>query len=712
MASSADIQSQINNANDRLAAIARAGNSLGTAGERSVLTSQLAKLKPQLAAAQKAEAQQQQEQQQQQDQQRQQDEQRQREEQQRQQEEQQRQQQQTPISQVAPQAAPTESSGYQLPNLNQSLIDKQFRYGKDRSNELTIGNSDIRDQLYNAGWKEKSDAARVLTGAGNYGIVSNIAGMGGSEFKNLQGGVASDNDFIAAAKAAGIENPSQYQKSAGGGLGSIGSKVLDQGKIFSLLQEKGKDLYTVTNAVEGADRGDTARHATVTYKPDGSGNLVPVTNSSTGQPDVKYFDAIRYKEAPGFFEEYGPFLALLPAVGGVLQHAGVFANLANAGTAAGAAGSAGGGFAGGMYGSIGPAGFTASAAAPITAGLTAEQIAKNVGAFPTNVANGGGYNVAGGAASAAGGASLPAGVTNPASWAAANEAAGLGTSAAGTLGPNVAATIGANSLGSLVSNAAGATTAQKALSSVLGNSGLINALGSGGQALGSYLSGQAQADAAREAARNQMSMFNTINQQFAPQRGAGYQSLNQIRSMLPGQYTRYDESGKPMGMETGTDYLTRQFTPQDLYAGLAPNYQFMLGQGQQAQQRAANVGGGLIGGNALRGLEDYTQNYAQNAYQNAFGNFQNQRTGIYNTLAGIAGLGQQAQNTTAQAGQAATTAQGQLGVGAAAAQAAGLTGAANAAQGGLQNYQQNQILQAVLGQNQNVAQTQTPGYFG
>tara|TARA_R110000868_G_scaffold350752_1_gene612110 strand:- start:26878 stop:28959 length:2082 start_codon:yes stop_codon:yes gene_type:complete len=601
----------------------------------------------------------------------------------------------TPIAQVAPQAAPTESSGYQLPTLNQSLIDKQFRYGKDRSNELTIGNSDIRDQIYNAGWKEKSDAVRVLTGAGNYGIVSNIAGMGGSEFKNLQGGIANDNDFIAAAQAAGIQNPSQYQKAAGTSLGTIGSKVLDQGKIFSLLQEKGKDLYTVTNAIEGAKRGDAAIHATATYKSDGSGNLVPVTNAATGQPDVKYFEATRYNEAPGFMDTYGPFLMLAPAFGGILQSAGVIPTFGSAtGTAAG---SAGGGFVGGGFGSIGPAGFTASAAAPITAGLTAEQIAKNVGAFP---ANAGGYGSIG----------TGAATTNPSSWAAANEAAGLGTSPAGMLSPYAAATIGANSLGSLVNNAAGATTAQKALSSVLGNSGLINALGSGGQALGSYLSGQAQADAAREAARNQMLMFNTINQQFAPQRGAGYQSLNQIRSMLPGQSMTYNELGQPSGVQTGTDYLTRQFSPQDLQAGLAPNYQFMLGQGQQAQQRAANVGGGLIGGNALRGLEDYTQNYAQNAYQNAFGNFQNQRTGIYNTLAGIAGLGQQAQNTTAQAGQAATTAQGQLGVGAAAAQAAGLTGAANAAQGGLQNYQQNQILQAILGQNQNVAQTATPPY--
>jgi hypothetical protein len=232
------------------------------------------------------------------------------------QQQQEQQQQSAPLSQPAA----ANAGGYQLPTLNKSLIDKQFIYGKDRSNELTIGNSNIRDQIYNAGWKEKSDAVRVLTGAGNYGIVSNIAGMGSSEFKNLQGGIANDKDFIAAAQAAGIENPSQYQKPAGGGLGSIGSKVLDQGKIFSLLQEKGKDLYTVTNAVEGAKRGDAAQHATVLYKVDGSGNLAPVTNDQ-GQPQAQYFEAVRYKPDPGIMSDLAPFLMLAPAVGGIIGHA-------------------------------------------------------------------------------------------------------------------------------------------------------------------------------------------------------------------------------------------------------------------------------------------------------------------------------------------------------------------------------------------------------
>tara|TARA_R110002126_G_scaffold53859_1_gene145827 strand:- start:37660 stop:40095 length:2436 start_codon:yes stop_codon:yes gene_type:complete len=243
--------------------------------------------------------------------------------------------QQEQQQQAAPLSQPSSSSSNgQFPTLNQSIIDKNFRYGKDRSNEITSFNSDIRDGIYNAGWDQKSDAVRVLTGAGNYGIVANIAGMGGSEFKTAAGYTASDKDFIAAAQAAGIDNPSQYQRPAGGGLGSIGAKVLDQGKIYNLLQEKGKDLYTVTNAVEGAKRGELAKHATVLYKADGSGNLAPVTNDQ-GQPQAQYFNATRYAKAPSFFEEYGPFLALLPAVGGILQHAGVLGSL---GTASGTAG--------------------------------------------------------------------------------------------------------------------------------------------------------------------------------------------------------------------------------------------------------------------------------------------------------------------------------------------------------------------------------------
>jgi hypothetical protein len=93
------------------------------------------------------------------------------------------------------------------------------------------------------------------------------------------------------------------------------------------------------------------------------------------------------------------------------------------------------------------------------------------------------------------------------------------------------------------------------------------------------------------------------------------------------------------GLIDNQGYLTRQFGASDLNEQLAPNYAFQLQQGQMANQRAANMGGGSLGGNALRGLQDYTQNYAAGAYQNAFNNFNTQRQNIYSTLAGMANIG-------------------------------------------------------------------------
>ena len=639
MATVAEIQAQINALNDK---ISKLSGGLSGAGQRSGLEAQIKKLQPQLAAAQKAESA----------------------------------QQSTPLAQVAPQSvqqttAQASTAGSQFPTLKQSIIDEQFK--NRRTNELTSFNSDIRDQIYNAGWDQKSDAVRVLNGAGVYGIVSTPTGMGSTGYKSLSGKVATDQDFIDAAKAAGID-PNQYTTTTSN-MGRT-STNLDTTKLYDALQAKGKDLYSVTNALSGSARGDAAPHATVLYKADGNGNLVVQNNPTTGQPDVKYFEATRYANPESFMDTFGPFLALAPAVGGILSSAGVLPS-----------------FLGGTTNAAGTAadaslGFTASQVGPTSAAATAAGINNGFTGF------------------------LPAAASLPLNQVGALTSASTPEQIAAmkTTGDVVSGGALANGIGMGIGGAVGGTAAQQALANAFANNGLYNALGAGAGALASYTGAQAQADAAKQAAANQMSMFNTINTQLAPQRGAGYQSLNQIRSMLPGQYTTYNEAGKPTGTAQGTDYLTRQFTPQDLYAGLAPNYNFMLQQGQNLNQRQANVGGGAIGGNALQGLQKFTQDYAGNAYQNAFQNFNTQRTGIYNTLAGIAGIGQNATNTSAQAGQAATTAAGQLGVGSAAAQAAGLQGVANAATGGLQNYQQNQILQAILAQKQDVANTQTNPY--
>jgi hypothetical protein len=214
---------------------------------------------------------------------------------------------------------------------------------------------------------------------------------------------------------------------------------------------------------------------------------------------------------------------------------------------------------------------------------------------------------------------------------------------------------------------------------------------------------QIQADAATKAAQMQMDMFNTVNAQGAPYRGAGYNALNQIGGMLPGQYTQYDASGKPIGQATGTGYLTQQYGPEQFQKDIDPGYAFRLQQGQMANQRASNLAGGLIGGNALQGMQDYTQGMASQEFGNAFNRFQTQRGNIYNTLAGIAGIGQTAQGQTNQMAQNTATAQGQLGVGAAAAQAAGRVGQAAGYGGALTGLGNSYLLSQLLNQNQGVA---------
>ena len=85
----------------------------------------------------------------------------------------------------------------------------------------------------------------------------------------------------------------------------------------------------------------------------------------------------------------------------------------------------------------------------------------------------------------------------------------------------------------------------------------------------------------------------------------------------------------------GSGYGTRQFTNADLNANLAPNYAFQLDQGQRNAAALANTAGGQLSGNALQGLNTFTQNFAGNAYQKAFENFQNQRNNIFGNLTGV-----------------------------------------------------------------------------
>ena len=183
-----------------------------------------------------------------------------------------------------------------------------------------------------------------------------------------------------------------------------------------------------------------------------------------------------------------------------------------------------------------------------------------------------------------------------------------------------------------------------------------------------------QAGAANNATATQLQMFNTQNQQQAPWRQAGQNALGAIS----GGFGLGPSSG---GVDSG--YFNHQFNASDLNANLAPNYAFMLNQGQEANINYMNRFGG--GGNVAQGLNTFSQNYAQNAYQQAFANYTSNQTNIYTRLASIAGLGQTAgSNQTTGASQFASGIAGTT-VGAGNALAAGQVGSANAISGSLNN---------------------------
>jgi hypothetical protein len=201
----------------------------------------------------------------------------------------------------------------------------------------------------------------------------------------------------------------------------------------------------------------------------------------------------------------------------------------------------------------------------------------------------------------------------------------------------------------------------------------------------SFLGGSQQSSAARDAANTQLQgtlaaaqqqreMFDILNKQQEPYREAGYGALNKINTMLP--------------------QFTRTFTPQDLNANLAPNYEFMKQQGLGATAQNANVAS--PGSNVDLAKTIFAENYAKSGYQDALTNFRNQQTDIFNRLSGIAGIGQTAQGQAQALGSSTGTNLANLATGGANAIAGGQVGSANAIAGGLQGVGNSAMMYALL----------------
>ena len=231
----------------------------------------------------------------------------------------------------------------------------------------------------------------------------------------------------------------------------------------------------------------------------------------------------------------------------------------------------------------------------------------------------------------------------------------------------------------------------------IGGSAVLGYMGAKKQAGAAETASELQYQATNEAAKQQREMFDILNAQQAPYRTAGTGALTRISDMMP-QLTQVPEGYKP-------------FTAADLKTNLAPNYEFMLGQGLGATRQALNVGGG--GSNVERGGVKFAQDYASNAYQNALDNymrqeaqkFNQQQTGlgnVYNRLAGIAGIGQTAVGQTANLGTGTAANLGQLSIGGASAIGAGQIGAANAMAGGYQGIGNAATLASLLRPQQSI----------
>jgi hypothetical protein len=223
----------------------------------------------------------------------------------------------------------------------------------------------------------------------------------------------------------------------------------------------------------------------------------------------------------------------------------------------------------------------------------------------------------------------------------------------------------------------------------------------GGAALGlggAYLSGQAaksgaqaqagamsdaaslQAQTARESTALQREMYEKGLELGEPYREAGYSALNRIQDLLPG--------------------LTSPITAAEI-KGL-PGFDFAMKQGIGAARQNFNVGGG--GSNVDRASQKFAIDYVTGT---AMPQVISQRSNIYNTLAGIAGIGQTAASGAASAGAgyganvaniAGTTAGaiGNLGVGGANAMASGNIAQANLMSGALGNIGNSAFMYSLL----------------
>jgi hypothetical protein len=165
----------------------------------------------------------------------------------------------------------------------------------------------------------------------------------------------------------------------------------------------------------------------------------------------------------------------------------------------------------------------------------------------------------------------------------------------------------------------------------------------GSQLVGGYMQAKSAENAAdrysasgERALQYNREMYDKTNLQNADYRLVGENAA--------GLYNKYLNNG----------YFTNQPTLDDL-TRLMPNYQFGLSQGMGALNSQLNAAGGLIGGNAIQGANQFAQNYAGTSLADAFNQYQVNRSNVVSNLGAGTNIGLNANTITANAGTGSAT---------------------------------------------------------
>jgi hypothetical protein len=240
-----------------------------------------------------------------------------------------------------------------------------------------------------------------------------------------------------------------------------------------------------------------------------------------------------------------------------------------------------------------------------------------------------------------------------------------------------------------------------------GISGAASIFGSSQQASASKKAAAIQAQSAQNAINAQQGMFNTTQNNLQPYLNTGTAASLKLGALLDDY-----RADTPL-----PDMLTQPMTQAELEA--TPGYAFTLGQGLKATQNSAAARGLGLSGAALKGAASYATGLSDSTYNTRWQQNMTQgqqiwqdqvanKTNSFNRLLGASQLGANAAvglgNTSAAVGNSIGNSANLAGAasaaginGAAAATTNGITGVANAITGGISGYNQNQLLQSLLG---------------